>query len=394
MKQALLALIVITSFFLGWLARDQFAGSGGPQNPVQLASGQTQVPSTVAQTRTSIETPAPAPSRSASFRELLNSGNAEEAMLLFERLTEADETLIPPLRAEIIAWLRNALQQGNHAGLLSLVDAYLARYYDDIDVLMILAGYQQSQGYPDEAARVFQYAFTYALQPAQREKVARFFQALVQDTDTAFSRQQQWVELLGFYQLLQSIGLGQPEFRLRQAMVCLELGDLSTARELLLPLREVTGLADTANTLLASMEPPVGKPPAAAPAGASIPLRRHGRHHLVQIELNEQAELTLMIDTGASITSLSQEAFRAQSRRSFFEPLGWRLFNTANGVVRGNIYRAQALRLGTFTLRDVELAVLDLRRDNDIDGLLGMNVLQHFRFEIDQDRDVLYLRKR
>ena len=259
---------------------------------------------------------------------------------------------------------------------------------------MILAEYQQGHGYPDEAARVFQYAFTYALQSGQREKVARLFRAMVVDTDAAFAREQEWIELLGFYQVLESIGLGQPDFRLRQAMVCLELGDLSAARELLLPLKKNPGLADRANALLASMDPESITPPAPGPDATGIPLRRHGRHHLVEVELNGEEDLTLMIDTGASITSVSQEAFRTLSRRSFFEPLGWRLFNTANGVVRGNIYRAPILRLGTYTLNNIELAVLDLRRDNDIDGLLGMNVLQHFRFEIDQDRNLLYLRER
>jgi predicted aspartyl protease len=101
-----------------------------------------------------------------------------------------------------------------------------------------------------------------------------------------------------------------------------------------------------------------------------------------------------MIDTGASITSLSQERFDVLSRDSHFEYLGWRLFNTAGGPARGTVYRASSLQLGAQALREVDIAVLDFQQGPGIDGLLGMNVLRHFHFEIDQDRDLLHLQQR
>jgi predicted aspartyl protease len=70
------------------------------------------------------------------------------------------------------------------------------------------------------------------------------------------------------------------------------------------------------------------------------------------------------------------------------------LFNTANGITQGAIYQADQLSLGAYVLRDVKLAVLDFQQNQGIDGLLGMNVLQHFRFEIDQDRQVIRLQQR
>jgi clan AA aspartic protease (TIGR02281 family) len=126
----------------------------------------------------------------------------------------------------------------------------------------------------------------------------------------------------------------------------------------------------------------------------SIPLRRHGNHYVIKVRLNDDSDVVLMIDTGASITSLSQRSFDALSRHSGFNGAGSRLFNTVNGVTRGTVYNTDQLSLGNQVLSDVKLAVLDFEQAPGIDGLLGMNVLQYFRFEIDQDQQVLHLQPR
>jgi clan AA aspartic protease (TIGR02281 family) len=315
-------------------------------------------------------------------------------MLLFEQVAATDEPRAQSLRATLLAHLQTLLDQGQDASLMALVDAYLSRYYDDTDVLIILAEHQRRQGYPEEAARTFQYAFTYAYQPAQLDKVSALYHSLVEKTDAAFSKQQQWVELLGFYQLLESIDLSQPRYRLRQAVAYLELKDFTSARELLTPLVADVKWSGKAKDLLAVADALSGEAPEQSIAAGSVPLQRRGHHYLIKVGLNRVSEVSLMIDTGASITSLSQNSFDALSQYSDFHYLGSRLFNTANGITQGAIYQADQLSLGSYVLRNVKLAVLDFQPDRGIDGLLGMNVLQHFRFEIDQDRQVIHLQQR
>jgi clan AA aspartic protease (TIGR02281 family) len=116
-------------------------------------------------------------------------------------------------------------------------------------------------------------------------------------------------------------------------------------------------------------------------------------YNLVEVTLNDQATLKLLIDTGASMTALTRESFRRLSRQRF-SLLGTRLFNTANGYTRGDIYRASALTLGEARLEGANIAVLDLRTMDDIDGLLGMNVLRQFHFEIDQSAGVMLITRR
>lgn len=96
---------------------------------------------------------------------------------------------------------------------MALADSYLSRFYDDIEVLILLA--------------------------------------LVEKTDDTLSQQQRCRELLSFYQLLESIDLSRPAYQLREAVVYIELGEGIMARNLLLPLEDDIKLGDRASALLA-----------------------------------------------------------------------------------------------------------------------------------------------
>ena len=128
-------------------------------------------------------------------------------------------------------------------------------------------------------------------------------------------------------------------------------------------------------------------------AGDAVPLIRRGDHYLIETAFNDTEKVVLMIDTGASITSLSRTSFAGLSGDQF-ELRGARMFNTANGVARGEVYRVGSISLGQALVEDVDVAILDYESPDGVDGLLGMNVLRNYRFEIDQDEALLYLRPR
>ena len=128
-------------------------------------------------------------------------------------------------------------------------------------------------------------------------------------------------------------------------------------------------------------------------AVTAVPLTRRGDHYLLQAVLNDRHPVVLMIDTGASITSLSRASF-ARLGRTGFAHQGTRLFNTANGLARGDIYAIDSLAMGDISLSAGEVAVLDYTPSGEVDGLLGMNVLRQFAFEIDQDNARLLLQPR
>ena len=209
------------------------------------------------------------------------------------------------------------------------------------------------------------------------------------------SQQQNWIELLGFYEFLQAIDLATRDSQLRRASLYQRVGELQRSQELLLQLREEDdGLDSEWTAVLADhWRDSVGQSSSGDQPVQAIPLIRRGNHFLVATSINDVNQVVLMIDTGASVTTLTSESF-AQIDGAGLGYRGSRLFNTPNGMTQGEVYQAASITLGDTYTGTVEIAVLDYVSGDGIDGLLGMNVLRHFHFEIDQDENLLYLRPR
>ena len=57
----------------------------------------------------------------------------------------------------------------------------------------------------------------------------------------------------------------------------------------------------------------------------------------------------------------------------------------------GTVYSFPEVSLGAYLMKNIQIAVLDFDTNREIDGLLGMNVLGQFRFQIDQENTRLIL---
>lgn len=86
------------------------------------------------------------------------------------------------------------------------------------------------------------------------------------------------------------------------------------------------------------------------------------------------AQVEFMIDTGASITSITQQTAR-QAGISQCKP---HQFHTANGEVMGCVGVANRLIFGNFSMNNVEVAIMPRLSSS---ALLGMNVLNRLRIE-------------
>lgn len=332
----------------------------------------------------------------AVLRELLRQQHYERAVAYYDQVKDSDENLAARLHKVLMNYLAAALEAERLEPFMLLMDIYLASDYQDIDALILLAEYQRRQAYPEEAAKVFQLAYTYAYEITDREKLASALSNLIGKTDAQLADQQRWVELLSFYQFLLSIDLVLPPHLLRMATIYLQLDDQLSAVSLLRELAADTSIGAQAGALLAAIDKQ-DKPIAPVTKTESVALLRYRNHYIAPVLVNREAELSLIIDTGASITSLSKRRFDDMVDDGLvddFRRVGVHLFNTANGMSRGVVYRVDQFRLGNNELNDIRIAVLDFDQETGIDGLLGMNVLQHFRFEIDQDESALLLQPR
>lgn len=333
----------------------------------------------------------------ARFRALLEARSFESALDLYQRIERRNPERMPAFKEILLGVMETYLRGDRDQALTSLVDAFLARYYDDIDVLLVLARQQTQAGYYLEATQSLQLAQSYALaRPGEQPKLDEALHQFVQSVDQRLAATQDWQALLHFYDRLQQLGLAQPEHRLRQAGLQLHRGDPELGRQMLQRLAQDPGLAARANALLEQNRAPTHPPPDPRHSTFqdSIPLGIAGGHFHLPVRFNDSRDLNLIIDTGASLTTLSRDSFERLDTNNRFTQLGHQLFNTAGGPVQGQIYRVDRVRLGRQQLTNVRIAVLDFNLPDSLDGLLGMNFLQHFRFEVDQEQQQLHLQPR
>ena len=398
--------LVLAGMLLGWWLRDAAPSHLGPlqaKAPSIPTNTQVAMPSPAlplpiepgAKPNAPLTTEATASPESARFEQLLHEQAFVQALAYYENALNIDEGYRVLLKPALEGYLQAGLHQCTGGAFVELVDLWLDAYYDDIPVLLLLAENQRLCSSPEEAARTLQLARAYAIQLGAQGRVNEAVSHLIATTDDSLSQQKNWIALLGFFEFLQVIDLATNGSELRRAALYQVVGEHQRSRDLLLQLREQDDGSNAQWT--AALNQQWGKSATESgdndPPAQAIPLTRRGDHFLVSTIIDDGSRVVLVLDTGASVTTLSRNSFK-QIDSSEFRYRGSQLFNTPNGVTQGEVYQTSSITLGNTRLNAVEIAVLDYESADGVDGLLGMNVLRNYRFEIDQDQGVLYLHPR
>ncbi|KKK64403.1 hypothetical protein LCGC14_2984540, partial [marine sediment metagenome] len=114
----------------------------------------------------------------------------------------------------------------------------------------------------------------------------------------------------------------------------------------------------------------------------------HGLENIDGRQINDALNTQLMIDTGASFTVLPNNVFQAlRPIPDYIDSLN---INTANGQVIAKRYQLDSILIGQQYIENFEVLVID---NHSGYGLLGMNFLQLFKFNINQQTNQLELAK-
>jgi clan AA aspartic protease (TIGR02281 family) len=119
--------------------------------------------------------------------------------------------------------------------------------------------------------------------------------------------------------------------------------------------------------------------------------REYGGVLIIPAQIGELS-VRFLVDTGCAVTTVTPRAVeRLGLDRTRFT--GQRVMFTAAGtIISVPATRIASLRLGGAELRDVEVALLDLPPGVNLDGLLGVNVLDRFRVTFEFRSATLVLR--
>jgi predicted aspartyl protease/Flp pilus assembly protein TadD len=106
--------------------------------------------------------------------------------------------------------------------------------------------------------------------------------------------------------------------------------------------------------------------------------------------------LNFIVDTGASVSVVSEKLSEAEDLGSYLQPTRMRVFGAAGIAEDVKMVLLPKVLLGSFARERINAAVLDLEPLNETagftqDGILGANFLRHFRVSFDFPRGVIRL---
>ena len=283
-------------------------------------------------------------------------------------------------------WLSNAMQllKNKHYLLAeNAINAFLAYAPDDLDflraVVKLRLAQQQILLAIKKALSLEYHTFDLDLQ----QQILNYAQALVRDEIKRLFELALWLELAQFTEEVLAMvpNSAQAQWALAQAQF--QLGDYSFARQNLTALIEQPNYQVKAQRLFNTIELALQRP-------EMVPLIRNGDHFIVEGLINNNFSVDLLIDTGASISVLSQGVFDelvSQSKVKYIEDI---VLTTAGGEVDSRIYQVEEFALQGYQVNNLLFAVIPYKGQKN-DGLLGMNYLRLFDFHIDQSNNLLRL---
>ncbi len=118
-------------------------------------------------------------------------------------------------------------------------------------------------------------------------------------------------------------------------------------------------------------DPETTLPPPTFTGDGSMEVQRQANGHFYLPGTIDSIPVTFMVDTGASVTSISSDLARQAGIRNCKEVQ----FQTANGTATGCIALVPRMTLGNFVLENITVAVMPNMETN----LLGANVLRNFQ---------------
>jgi len=129
---------------------------------------------------------------------------------------------------------------------------------------------------------------------------------------------------------------------------------------------------------------------ASGPDAITVPVVTNGGSVIVPVVFNGGLKANLALDTGATITVVSQ---RIASHLAL-KALGASKVGTVGGIITVPRARLRSLKVGEAEVLDLVVSIHDFSTDPRIEGLLGLDFLKNFHVSLDARRQLLILGRR
>ncbi|MDP5130676.1 MAG: retroviral-like aspartic protease family protein [Paraglaciecola sp.] len=303
-----------------------------------------------------------------------------------------------PERSELLAKAQQWLRDENYPALELFLRDYLQQYPLDMDFLLLEADLIVQTNLTSDAIAHFYSLKKQPMSDEQNQLIDERIRTLSEQTILQLQKAHSWDTLAIFVEPLLQL---EPENRLyllalaeayaqqqqinlmENILAALDYNDPNAMR-----IRQLTFIAHDNGQ--ANKNDEIPEIDTDIPSSSAIELMQLGDQYVVNAHLSGN-QVALLVDTGASITSISQDYFQGLSHRFKVNYVGRFNVNTAAGRVSAPMYQFAELRLNHVSVSNISVMVIPMETTANINGLLGMNFLREFDFKIDQRQARLLL---
>tara|TARA_R110002153_G_scaffold10418_1_gene41145 strand:+ start:21021 stop:22193 length:1173 start_codon:yes stop_codon:yes gene_type:complete len=349
------------------------------------------------------------PSKTSVSEPLLNGSFAEESA---DQLEQTTDTLYSDYnsknkaqnqsitnRSELLAKANLWLQQKNLVTLGEFLQEYLKQYPQDMDFLLLEAKLKVETSLLSDAIAHYYVLLRNPMTAVQQEEIERQIERLSNNTIEQLKRNYSWDILAMFVEPLLQLEPSNRLYILSLAQAYAELFQEGLMENVLASLASDDPDAQSIRDILvARQQAPLNSgedefeiDKVTANLGPAVPLKKFGNHYVVEAQLSNN-RVALLIDTGASVTAISEQYFDSLSSRYQGNYLGSFNIGTAGGNIMAKMYQFKELTINHVTVENLPVVILPMQSIENADGLLGMNFLREFDFKIDQRRSVMFIK--
>jgi len=320
------------------------------------------------------------------FEQSLQSDSVE-AVALYQQEVRSGSRLTERMRSRMIARIIRFIRLNQHDDAQDLLSAYLTSNAYDAEVLLLQAQLYNIVGQYLEALANAYDAKIYSAPGVDVAMIERLINEILEEYEEQLIEKKEWPRLVSLYNLVIAKDLGerQAAYYYKLAHAQFKLGDYYVA---LASLSQIIGhplLGRKAQYFERTIEKFIE-----GDGVVAIGVRHSDPHKfLVTATINGDIEAELLVDTGASLSVL-REKFVAERGLSTEDEKPLTL-TTVSDTLEARTIALESFGIDEVSFADMPVGVTEMPEEFLPDGLLGMDFLSQFEFNLDQENLVLYL---
>ena len=320
------------------------------------------------------------------FESAIKESN-QEAILIYNQELRVGSDFTKQMRSRLIARMVRLIRLRRHQDAQQLITAYLDSNAYDSEVLVIQAQLNNIlERHFDALGNVYD-AKIYGDRSIEEKTIDQFIDKTLIEYEKLLIEKKEWDSLVALYTLVVEKDYSERQslyyYKLSQAQF--KLGDYYNA---LASLSQIVGNPlwnRKAQYFQLTIEKFID-----GDGIVAIPVKYIEPHKfLVVVTINDTVEAELLIDTGASLSVLRQKFIdEVELPVKGEEPL---TLTTVSDVVDARTIKLDSFGISDIQFADMSVGVTEMPDDFVPDGLLGMDFLSKFEFNLDQEDLTLYL---